>query len=67
MRNVVDGGLREGQNEKAPGRTEFLREDLAGGSRSVVAFAGLGFGLPEPRSRRKLADALVVDLEELWG
>ena len=80
MRNVVGGGLREGRDEKARGfgrrlraareRIGFSQDDLAGKagvSRSVVAFAELGSSLPQPRNRRKLADALGVDLEELWG
>lgn len=76
MRDVVGGGLREWRDEKARGgerlraareREGFSQEGLAGKagvSRSVVAFAESGSSLPQPRNRRKLADASSVDL---WG
>ena len=66
----MGGGLRERRLRAARERVGFSQENLAGkagGSRSVVAFAKLGSDLPQPRNGGKLAGALSVDLEGLWG
>ena len=47
----------------------FSQEELAEKaevSRSVVSVAELGRSLPQPRNRRKLSEALGVDLGDLW-
>lgn len=79
-RTVNPGGMRAEREKMA---REFGRRLLAvrerrglsqealakkaGVARTVVAFAELGTSLPYPRNRKKLADALGVDMEELWG
>lgn len=77
---VVAEGMRADRQERAREFGRRLREirerrglsqealaAKAGVSRSVVAFAEIGESLPYPGNRMKLADALAVDLEELWG
>lgn len=78
-RAVILGGMRaerEHQAREFGSRLRKIREmkgfsqeelaEKAEVSRSVVSVAELGNSLPQPRNRRKLSEALGVDLGDLW-